>query len=107
MPRPSSSRSAHARRRTAPATRSRRSRSATAPAWKTPRTTPPTCTRRASAPPAPARPPLRSERAYTRAMLGLPDAVTALLFDLDGVLTDTASVHQRAWKEMFDDYLRE
>jgi len=40
-------------------------------------------------------------------MLGLPDAVTALLFDLDGVLTDTASVHQRAWKEMFDDYLRE
>jgi beta-phosphoglucomutase family hydrolase len=45
--------------------------------------------------------------AYTRAMLGLPDGVTALLFDLDGVLTDTASVHQKAWKEMFDDYLRE
>jgi beta-phosphoglucomutase family hydrolase len=40
-------------------------------------------------------------------MLGLPHGVTALLFDLDGVLTDTASVHQRAWKEMFDDYLRE
>jgi beta-phosphoglucomutase family hydrolase len=40
-------------------------------------------------------------------MLGLPDGVKALLFDLDGVLTDTASVHQRAWKEMFDDYLRE
>src|SRR4051794_3350302 len=40
-------------------------------------------------------------------MLGLPQGVTALLFDLDGVLTDTASVHQRAWKEMFDDYLRE
>jgi beta-phosphoglucomutase family hydrolase len=40
-------------------------------------------------------------------MLGLPDGVTALLFDLDGVLTDTASVHQRAWKEMFDAYLRE
>ncbi len=40
-------------------------------------------------------------------MLGLPDGVTALLFDLDGVLTDTASVHQTAWKEMFDDYLRE
>ena len=40
-------------------------------------------------------------------MLGLPDGVTALLFDLDGVLTDTASVHQKAWKEMFDDYLRE
>jgi beta-phosphoglucomutase family hydrolase len=40
-------------------------------------------------------------------MLGVPDGVTALLFDLDGVLTDTASVHQHAWKEMFDDYLRE
>jgi beta-phosphoglucomutase family hydrolase len=40
-------------------------------------------------------------------MLGLPDGVTALLFDLDGVLTDTASVHQRAWKEMFDGFLRE
>src|SRR3954451_25177587 len=40
-------------------------------------------------------------------MLGLPDGVTALLFDLDGVLTDTASVHQRAWKKMFDSYLRE
>src|SRR3954454_4509604 len=40
-------------------------------------------------------------------MLGLPDGVTALRFDLDGVLTDTASVHQKAWKEMFDAYLRE
>jgi beta-phosphoglucomutase family hydrolase len=40
-------------------------------------------------------------------MLGLPDGVTVLLFDLDGVLTDTASVHQKAWKEMFDDFLRE
>jgi beta-phosphoglucomutase family hydrolase len=38
--------------------------------------------------------------------LGLPDAVTACLFDLDGVLTDTASVHRGAWKRMFDDYLR-
>ncbi len=40
-------------------------------------------------------------------MLGLPDGVTVLLFDLDGVLTDTASVHQTAWKEMFDTFLRE
>ena len=40
-------------------------------------------------------------------MLGLPDAVHACLFDLDGVLTDTASVHTRAWKAMFDAYLRE
>jgi beta-phosphoglucomutase family hydrolase len=40
-------------------------------------------------------------------MLGLPDAVRACLFDLDGVLTDTASVHKKAWKAMFDSYLRE
>lgn len=38
-------------------------------------------------------------------MLGLPDEVKACLFDLDGVLTDTARVHTRAWKAMFDDYL--
>ena len=38
-------------------------------------------------------------------MLGLPDGVTACLFDLDGVLTDTARVHTRAWKSMFDGYL--
>ena len=30
----------------------------------------------------------------------------AVLFDLDGVITDTASLHQAAWKELFDDYLR-
>lgn len=40
-------------------------------------------------------------------VLGLPDAVHACLFDLDGVLTDTASVHTRAWKTMFDAYLQE
>jgi beta-phosphoglucomutase family hydrolase len=39
-------------------------------------------------------------------MLGLPDTVRACLFDLDGVLTDTASVHRKAWKAMFDSYLR-
>jgi beta-phosphoglucomutase family hydrolase len=39
-------------------------------------------------------------------VLGLPDDVHACLFDLDGVLTDTASVHRKAWKSMFDDYLR-
>ena len=40
-------------------------------------------------------------------MLGLPDNIRACLFDLDGVLTDTASVHTKAWKAMFDDYLRQ
>lgn len=38
-------------------------------------------------------------------VLGLPETVRACLFDLDGVLTDTASVHTRAWKAMFDAYL--
>ena len=38
-------------------------------------------------------------------MLGLPEKVRACLFDLDGVLTDTASVHTKAWKAMFDAYL--
>ncbi len=31
----------------------------------------------------------------------------AVLLDLDGVLTDTASIHATAWKETFDGYLRE
>jgi beta-phosphoglucomutase family hydrolase len=40
-------------------------------------------------------------------MLGLPDAIRGCLFDLDGVLTQTARVHDAAWREMFDGYLRE
>jgi beta-phosphoglucomutase family hydrolase len=40
-------------------------------------------------------------------MLGLPDDIEALLFDLDGVLSQTAKVHARAWKEMFDGFLKE
>jgi beta-phosphoglucomutase family hydrolase len=39
-------------------------------------------------------------------MLGLPDGVTACLFDLDGVVTKTAVVHAAAWKQMFDEFLR-
>ena len=39
-------------------------------------------------------------------MLGLPDGVSACLFDLDGVLTDTAAVHNAAWKQTFDGFLR-
>ena len=39
-------------------------------------------------------------------MLGLPDQIQALLFDLDGVLTQTAKVHAAAWKSMFDDFLK-
>ncbi|TCC30214.1 beta-phosphoglucomutase family hydrolase [Kribbella speibonae] len=40
-------------------------------------------------------------------MLGLPTGIQACLFDLDGVLTDTAAVHAAAWKEMFDEFLRD
>ncbi len=39
-------------------------------------------------------------------MLGLPDTITACLFDLDGVLTQTAKVHAEAWKSMFDEFLK-
>jgi beta-phosphoglucomutase-like phosphatase (HAD superfamily) len=39
-------------------------------------------------------------------VIGLPDSVRACLFDLDGVLTRTATVHARALKAMFDRYLR-
>jgi len=40
-------------------------------------------------------------------MLKLPDGMTTCLFDLDGVITQTAKLHSAAWKEMFDDFLRE
>ena len=40
-------------------------------------------------------------------MLGLPAQVRACLFDLDGVLTQTATVHAQAWKETFDRFLAE
>jgi beta-phosphoglucomutase family hydrolase len=40
-------------------------------------------------------------------MLRLPDGITTCLFDLDGVLTQTAKIHAQAWKEMFDAFLRE
>lgn len=35
--------------------------------------------------------------------VGLPEAVRVCLFDLDGVLTRTATVHARAWRELFDE----
>jgi beta-phosphoglucomutase family hydrolase len=38
--------------------------------------------------------------------LGLVPGVRACLFDLDGVLTKTAAVHNAAWTEMFDAFLR-
>ena len=44
--------------------------------------------------------------AVDSAAVGLPDGVRVCLFDLDGVLTDTAAVHARAWKDAFDAFLR-
>jgi beta-phosphoglucomutase family hydrolase len=40
------------------------------------------------------------EQAITRALYD------AVLFDLDGVITDTANLHAASWKQMFDGYLK-
>ena len=48
---------------------------------------------------APSRRPKR-KYAFTR------DEYDAVLLDLDGVITDTASIHARCWKQMFDEYLQ-
>ncbi|HEU5475353.1 MAG TPA: beta-phosphoglucomutase family hydrolase [Actinophytocola sp.] len=39
-------------------------------------------------------------------MIGLPDRIRAVLFDLDGVLTGTAALHREAWRDTFDEFLR-
>ena len=41
-----------------------------------------------------------AQRAVTR------DRYDAVLLDLDGVVTDTASIHAACWKQMFDEYLQ-
>ena len=41
----------------------------------------------------------------TNTMLGLPDNARACLFDVEGVLTDSAALHAWAWGEVFDDLL--
>jgi len=40
-------------------------------------------------------------------MLGLPEGIRACLFDVDGVLTETAIVHRAAWRRTFDAFLQE
>ena len=42
---------------------------------------------------------------HTRLVPRLPEGIAACLFDLDGVLTQTATVHAEAWKAMFDAFL--
>ena len=39
-------------------------------------------------------------------LLSAPVEVSTVVFDMDGVITDTASVHRVAWKALFDDYLQ-
>jgi len=46
-----------------------------------------------------------SDSGVSTGPLGLPAAITACLFDLDGVLTQTATVHRAAWKQTFDPLL--
>src|SRR5215207_6167816 len=48
----------------------------------------------------------RHPRRVAAVALKLPEQITALLFDMDGVLTQTAKVHAAAWKQMFDEFLR-
>ncbi|WP_343224388.1 beta-phosphoglucomutase family hydrolase [Nonomuraea coxensis] len=36
----------------------------------------------------------------------MPEGIRGCLFDMDGVLTRTATVHAAAWKTMFDEFLR-
>jgi len=36
-----------------------------------------------------------------------PERYDAVVFDMDGVITDTATVHAEAWKRLFDDFLLE
>jgi beta-phosphoglucomutase family hydrolase len=48
---------------------------------------------------------IRIRALYIHRVLGLPDTIKACLFDLDGVLTNTAAVHNAAWRETFDAFL--
>src|SRR4051794_9269079 len=50
--------------------------------------------------------PAGAAASYAPPMLGLPDGIRGCLFDLDGVLTQTAKVHAAAWKQMFDEFLQ-
>jgi HAD superfamily hydrolase (TIGR01509 family) len=43
--------------------------------------------------------------AITPRMIGLPDGISACVFDLDGVLTTSATVHAAAWAETFERFL--
>jgi beta-phosphoglucomutase family hydrolase len=44
---------------------------------------------------------------FSAGVLSICDRYDAVLFDLDGVITNTASIHAACWKQMFDEYLQE
>jgi beta-phosphoglucomutase-like phosphatase (HAD superfamily) len=46
-------------------------------------------------------------RQVSDGVLSICDRYDAVLFDLDGVITNTASIHAACWKQMFDEYLQE
>ena len=48
-----------------------------------------------------------ASRGQDGCVVTLPEGIRACLFDLDGVLTQTAKIHAQAWKEMFDGFLRD
>src|SRR5512134_3421527 len=50
---------------------------------------------------------MSSSSAHPARPARLPAGLRAYLFDLDGVLTRTASLHAAAWKAMFDEFLAE
>lgn len=49
---------------------------------------------------------LRTSEAMSAGAHREPLGFAAVLFDLDGVVTDTARLHAQAWKRLFDDFLR-
>jgi len=50
--------------------------------------------------------PAATARTFGRIGSGGPGDFDAAIFDMDGVVTQTAAVHSIAWKRMFDEYLR-
>lgn len=50
----------------------------------------------------------RSAGTHQHPMIPLEKGKTdAVIFDLDGVITDTRRAHEAAWKQLFDEYLKE
>jgi alpha,alpha-trehalase len=46
-----------------------------------------------------------SDEKADRSRRNIGQGIQAVIFDLDGVVTDTAEAHADAWKQMFDEYL--